>query len=144
MAANVLKKITTRAKQIYKKGGTWKGAVKKAGAEYRSGKKSKPKKKTRRKVGGTLSGGTRPASHAVGKVRRRKRRVGATLSDSPRPAGNAIGRVSTASLISHAKERIGKEIGRAEVSKFKAKKVTQKRKIAKRITALKSKYRKLC
>ena len=40
--SNTLKKITTRAKQIYAKGGTWKGAIKKAGAEYRgSGKRKK-------------------------------------------------------------------------------------------------------
>jgi hypothetical protein len=47
---NALKKITTRAKQIRKShpGITWKSAVKRAGAEYRAGKKSpsrtKPKK----------------------------------------------------------------------------------------------------
>jgi len=40
---NALKKITTRAKQLRKKqpGISWKSAIKKAGAEYRTGKKSK-------------------------------------------------------------------------------------------------------
>jgi hypothetical protein len=91
MASTALKKITTRAKQIYKKGGTWKTAIKKAGAEYRGSHKKKSAPKKRRKVSGTLSAGSRPASYAVGKVRRRKK-VG-SLSDSPRPAGFAVGRL---------------------------------------------------
>jgi hypothetical protein len=52
MAANALKKITTRAKQIRRAhpGTSWKGAVKKAGAEYRSGKKAPARKKAGRPV----------------------------------------------------------------------------------------------
>lgn len=46
--ANALKKITTAAKKLYKKGGTWKGAMKKASAAYRGGKL---KTKRRRSVG---------------------------------------------------------------------------------------------
>jgi hypothetical protein len=50
MASNALKKITTRAKQIRKAhpGTSWKGAVKKAGAEYRAGKKPAKRKKASR------------------------------------------------------------------------------------------------
>lgn len=143
--AGALKKITTRAKQIYKKGGTWKGAIKKAGAEYRAGKKKSPAKKSRRRVSGTLSGGARPASYAVGRVKRKARRkVSGTLSGGARPASYAIGRVSASSLISRAKEKIGHEIGMAEVRKFRAVKKSAKKKVAKKIAALKSRYRKLC
>lgn len=46
--ANALKKIITAAKKIHKKGGTWKGAVKKASVMYRGGKL---KAKKRRAVG---------------------------------------------------------------------------------------------
>ena len=48
--ANALKKITARAKQLDKKGGTWRGAIKKAGAEYRSGKKVGSVRKSKRKA----------------------------------------------------------------------------------------------
>ena len=139
MAANTLKKITARAKHIYKKGGTWKTAVKKAGAEYRAGKisgskkrapKKSARKKTtrRRRIGGTLSAG---ASQGIAGVR-------STFQAA------AIGRLTTAQHISHAKEKIAQEIGRAEMTKFRAKTKTAKRKIAKRISALKTRFRKLC
>ena len=143
MASGALKKITTRAKQIYKKGGTWKGAIKKAGAEYRSGKKSKPK---RRRVSGTLSQGARPASYAVGKVKKKhtRRRIAGTLSDGARPSSYAVGGLSAAHHIGKAKQKIGHEIANAELKKFQAKKKSLKNKIGKRITALKSRYRKLC
>jgi hypothetical protein len=143
MAAGALKKITTRAKQIYKKGGTWKTAIKKAGAEYRGAKKKSAPKKKRRRVGGTLSDSPRPAGYSVGRVKHKKRRrVGATLSDSPRPAGYSIGSVSI--HINHAKEILGEKIMAAELRKFKATTKRAKTKIQKTITELKSKYRKLC
>jgi hypothetical protein len=143
MASGALKKITTRAKQIYKHGGTWKAAIKKAGAEYRGAKKSKPK---RRRVSGTLSQGARPSSFAVGRVKKKhaRHRVGATLSDGARPSSYAVGGLSAAHHIGKAKQKIGHEIASAELKKFQAKKKSIKNKIAKRITALKSKYRKLC
>lgn len=140
---SALKQITTAAKAIYKKGGTWKTAIKKAGAMYRAKKKKAPAKK-RRKVSGTLSAGSRPASYSIGKVKRRKRRIGATLSDSPRPAGYAIGGLTASAHIAHAKKKIGEQIALAELSKFKAPKKSAKNKISKKITALKSRYRKLC
>jgi hypothetical protein len=71
MAANALKKITTRAKQIRKAhpGTSWKGAVKKAGAEYRAGKKTPAKKKPGRST-------HRKARSVSGVRTSRKRRVG--------------------------------------------------------------------
>jgi hypothetical protein len=67
-----LKKITTRAKTIYKKGGTWKGAIKKAGVEYRAGKLGRVGKSGRKKVARKRKrvGATPARSAAVKKVRR--------------------------------------------------------------------------
>jgi hypothetical protein len=72
MAANALKKITARAKQIRKKhpGKSWKASVKAAGAEYRAGKKSTPRKKASRPA-------HRKARSLSGVRRSGKRRVGA-------------------------------------------------------------------
>ena len=71
MATNALKKITTRAKAIRKShpGVSWKSAVKKAGAEYRTGKISgvkKKKKPARKKASRKVAG--RSSRKAVGKV----------------------------------------------------------------------------
>jgi hypothetical protein len=144
-ASSTLKKITTRAKAIYKKGGTWKTAIKKAGAEYRATAKKKPaRKKTakRRKVSGTLSGGAKPASYSVGKVKRR-RKVSGTLSAGSSPSANAIGRVTTVQLINHAKKRIDKQIGEIYTKIFLAATKMEKRKLQKKLNAAKSKYKKL-
>jgi hypothetical protein len=142
MAASALKTITTRAKQIYKKGGTWKGAIKKAGAEYRGGKKvgkvvrmkkrSAPKK--RRRVSGTLSG---QGSSAISGVR--KRRV---VRKKAAPRRRTVGSVSH--HVAKAKKLILDRIEKAEGRKFVAKKKVMKRKIGKNIAALKSQFRKLC
>jgi hypothetical protein len=138
MAANALKKITTRAKQIYKKGGTWKTAIKKAGAEYRGGKKvsgTKKKKSPKRKA-------------AVRRVKRLHRAEGRAIKKLGGVASTftaaALGGLTSSQLVSRAKEKIAIEIGKAEVSKFRATKARAKKKVAKRISALKSKYRKLC
>jgi hypothetical protein len=150
MASGALKKITTRAKQIYKKGGTWATAIKKAGAEYRS-KKKKPAKKRRRV--GSLSSGPRPASYSIGKVKRRKK-VG-SMSTGPRPASYSVGSMSSggpsgfsigsvAHHITRAKDALEKQIGAAMTRIFKAKTKLAKRKLNKKLSELKTKYRKLC
>jgi len=51
---------------------------------------------------------------------------------------------SVASHMAHAKAQLKEQIGWAEAQKFAAEKKMTKRKIGKRIAALKSKYRKLC
>jgi hypothetical protein len=141
MAVSALKKITTRAKEIYRKGGTWKAAIKKAGAEYRGGKKVGAKKrpaKKRRKVGGTLSAGS---SSGIMGVRRKRKRISGTLSAG---ASGGIMGLTAAQHISKAKKKMELQIGAAEVRKFQAKKKSVKNRVAKTIAALKSKYRKLC
>jgi hypothetical protein len=156
---SALTKITTRAKHIRRiHGGTWKAAVKKASVEYRAGKLGSVKKKAaRRKTVRRVKALHAAEGRAIRKLRGvKKRKVSGTLSDSPRPSGYsvmgvrstanaaAIGRLTTAQHIGHAKEKIAQEIGRAEIAKFRAKTKTAKRKISKRLTALKSRFRKLC
>jgi hypothetical protein len=160
MATNLLKSIATRTKKIMRaRGISYKAASKVAWAEYRSGKKvgsgktKRPKK--RRKMSGTLSGGARPSSYAIGKVKKR-RRVSGTLSDSVRPSGYSIGKMSSAmrtaaigalssnQLMSRAKEKLVEKIQVLEGRKFKAVKKSMKNKIAKLISAAKTQYRKLC
>jgi hypothetical protein len=141
MASSALKKITTRAKHIRRiHGGTWKTAIKKAGAEYRAGKihgvkkRIAGKKKSRKKIVRRVK-----ALHAAeGKAIRRLGGVRSTFQAA------AIGGLTTAQHLAHAKKKIVHDIATAEAHKFTAKTKTAKRKISKRVTALKSKYRKLC
>jgi hypothetical protein len=154
MAASALKKITTRAKQIYKKGGTWKTAIKKAGAEYRGGKKVSGVKKSRKKTVRRIKALHAAEGRAIRKLRGVKRRkVSGTLSAGASGGimgvrstfqAAAIGGVSVSQHLAHARRKIEHEIGAAEVRKFVAKKKSAKKKIAKKITALKSQFRKLC
>jgi hypothetical protein len=129
MAASTLRKITARAKKIYKRGGTWKGAIKKAGHEYRSGKMGKVvRMKTRRKKA------TVKRKRTVKKIRRLHKAEGRAI--------RSLGTVSH--HIAKAKAQLKEQIGWGEAQKFAATKKTSKRKIGKKIAELKSKYRKLC
>lgn len=123
--SNTLKKITTRAKQIYAKGGTWRGAIKKAGAEYRgSGLKTKRR-------------------HSTTKKHRRKK-VGVVW---PAAVAGYHKKNEHPDTISHhvnmAKKIIADKIAAKEVQKFTTKLKRNKRKIQKEISALKKQYRKL-
>ncbi len=122
--SNTLKKITTRAKQIYAKGGTWKGAIKKAGAEYRgSGLKTK-KRSTRSKRRKTT----------------RRRKVGVVWPAAV--AGSSMNGTISGHL-SQAKAMIADRIADKERQKFVTKMKRNKRKIQKEISELKRQYRKL-
>jgi len=125
--SNALKKITTRAKQIYAKGGTWRGAIKKAGAEYR-GKGSTTKKRR----------APRPA-HYKGRGKK-KRNVGVVWPAAV--AGSSINGTISGHL-SQAKKMLAEKIGDKETQKFTTKLKRNKRKIQKEISALKRQYRKL-
>jgi|ERR1700730_4861095 len=130
-ASAVLIKITSRAKAIRRiHGGSWKAAIKKAGAEYRGGKK--------------LSGARKRKSPAKRKSPSRRRAVRRikTLHAAEGRAIHALGSVS--SHVSAAKKLLEHKIGREETAKYKAAKKSTKRKISKRIAKLKSQYRKLC
>lgn len=119
---SLLKRITNRAKEIYKRGGTWKGALKKAGAELR-GSRSTTK---RRKSSST-------------KKRKHKKSVGVVF-----PSG--VGSVSGGTISGHmasAKKLIADRIGDLERQKFTTRLKVDKRKIQKRISELKRQYRKL-
>jgi hypothetical protein len=147
MASTTLKKITARAKHIRRiHGGTWKAAVKKAGAEYRAGKLGSVKKTARKKI-------IRRVKKYHAKEGRALRKLSGTLSAGGSGGvmgvrstfrAASIGALSPSQHMAHARKKLEHEIGAAESRKFVAKKKSVKRKIAKRISALKSKFRKLC
>jgi hypothetical protein len=155
MAATALKKINARVKALAKKYPGKKRVTlqKQAGAEYRAGKLGgvkKSRKKTVRRIKALHAAEGR----AIRKLRGVKRRkVSGTLSAGASRGimgvrstfqAAAIGAVSVSQHLAHARKKIEQEIGAAEVRKFVTKKKAAKRKIAKRITELKSKFRKLC
>lgn len=122
--ANQLKRITTRAKQIYSRGGTWKGALKKAGVEFRgSGKKTKKR-----------SAGTKRKKSS------RRKRVGVVW---PAAVGGASMNGTISGHLSQAKAMIADKIADKERQKFVTKLKRNKKKIQKEITELKKQYRKL-
>lgn len=118
MAASVLKKITTRAKQIRKKhpGKKWSLAVKEAGREYRNGKISgTAKKRTKAAPRKKSSGGKRVGS------------VGPTLGQEE------------ASLRRKLKEQLGWMLVTIEQAKTK----TEKNKLRKKAVEIRRKLRAL-
>lgn len=127
MAANALKKITTRAKEIVRKspGTKWINAVKKAGAEYRSGKISGVKKKVGAKKNARKIQGTKK------KTAPRRRSIGAT----PGATGG--------SLESQLKKQLTNQLGWMLVHVRTAKNVTQKRALNKKAAAITKKLRAL-
>jgi hypothetical protein len=122
--SNTLKKITTRAKQIYAKGGTWRGAIKKAGAEYRGSKHKTKKRVVRNK--------RRKTSH--------RKKVGVVWPAAV--AGSSMNGTISGHL-SQAKKMLAEKIGDKETQKFTTKLKRNKRKIQKEISSLKKQYRKL-
>ena len=168
-AGSALKKITTRAKHIrHLHGGSWKAAIKKAGAEYRAGSlgrvvtmhRKKRATKKRRRVGGTQTGvlyrssGKRlTAAAAVISGRPYNGMVGGaghssddgyTFRDHYSTIGSPVGMGGVKKHINHAKHLIEMQIGNEEIKKLRAKTKTAKRKIAKKIAKHKVQLRKLC
>lgn len=133
--SNVLKKITARAKQIRKihPSTSWKAAIKKASAEYRSkarpvhrkkaGRKKKAHAHRRLKFGGTK--------------RKRALKRGSVVRVKHVLAG--IG-ATRAAYKKSLKEKILNAAGRKEL----AIKVNQRKKISREIAKLKKDYRAVC
>lgn len=147
MAATALKKITTRAKQIRKAhpSMSWVGAVKKAGAEYRGGKVAGKKKK--RRVGAVKSGGSRTST---GGARNNRTSTGgartSTTGNRTSTGGAKTTNVRIGTVANHlsiAKRGMREQLAWMLLAKDQAKTKTAKRKIGKRITAVKSKLRAL-
>jgi hypothetical protein len=128
--SNVLKRITSRAKKIRAySGGSWKAAVKKAGAEYRADHKKKPaaKKSRSRRVG------KRPATKrkfksigsSVGKDRVDRKRVNIT-----------VGSITTADakrvVVANTKEQLAWALLQRDTAKNK----TARKKINKKVVEL--------
>lgn len=135
MAAGALKKITTRAKAIYKKGGTWKGAIKKAGVEYRGGKLGKVGSAKKKRVGAVK----KKKVGAVKKKRARSvaRKVGATRSTRSRTVG------SVASHKAAAKSIVKEQLAWNLLNQSQAKTVRSRKKLAKRTAKLKKELKAL-
>ena len=135
MAKFSIKQITTRAKQIYKKGGTWQSAIKKAGAEYRGKKRSGSKVSRKKKVSGVKR-----------KTTTRKKRVGAIRTNRDgvdrKRVNVTIGSVQhhKSALKSGIKSRIETKAGRREL----AIKKNERKKLTREIAKLKKDYRALC
>jgi hypothetical protein len=130
-----LKKITTRAKQIYKSGGTWKTAIKKAGAEYRTGKISgvrKKKKGTKRKK----RGGSKIRRKKIGSIRRNADRV--DRKQTSITIGSVAHHKSQARM--GLKHQLEKKAGQRELATRKL----AKRKLSKDIAKIKRDIRALC
>jgi hypothetical protein len=147
MAANALKKITTRAKQIRKKqpGKSWKAAVKQAGAEYRAGKKTPVRRKRKASVGAIKrspakrkrSVGTKPKFKVVHEVRRVS---GLTYKGgSVKLAG--VGSISQTKSV--LKRQLGQQAGWLEVMISSAKTKPKKKALRKKKAAIVSELNRL-
>lgn len=166
-AGSALKKINARAKQICNSTGcAYRAAQKKAGAEYRAGHlgrvvtmHKKKRKAKRRKVSGLQTGvlynslgkGT-AARAAVISGRPHNGMIGGGghssddgyFPDHYSAIGSPVGMGGVKRVLAHAKKILEHNIGKLETKKFVTKKKSAKKKIAKRITEMKSKFRKLC
>jgi len=148
MANTALKKITTRARQIRKAHPSmqWKNAIKKAGAEYRSGSKKTGgvKKKKVYQTGSSVKRndslrkakkpGVRRSATGRKYTERRKNR-----SDLP---GKLTG-VSAATLKSELKGRLKESLGKQLVRRELATTKRDKKKIQKTVLATKLQLRRL-
>lgn len=169
-AGSALKKINKRAKEIcHSTGCPYRAAQKRAGAEYRAGNlgkvvrmhKKKRTGKKRTKVGrstGVLYGSmgkgyTARAAMVSGRPHNGMIGAGGHSSDggymekfrSTDIVGmNGINMGSVNAYVTRAKKIIEHNIGKLETQKFVAKKKSTKKKIAKRISEMKTKFRKLC
>ncbi len=127
MAANALKKITNRAKEIVRKspGTKWVNAVKKAGAEYRSGKISGVKKKGVTKKARKISGAKKKTAT------RTRRSIGAV---TPVTGGNLEGQL---------RHRLKEQLGWCLASRETAKTKTEKNKLSRKAVEIRKKLRAL-
>lgn len=149
-ANGALTKITTRAKTIYRNGGTWKAAIKKAGAEYRAGslggsravskgkKKSKGRRKSRR-ISGTT--GTNPLNVMRGIPGGYGNKVpgGARLQ---MVNGIRTGTVTRAKQL--IKENCKQKLASALLRRDMAKGVRKKKKIGKQVSQYRAELKKYC
>lgn len=120
-ANGALKKITTRAKAIYKSGGSWAAAIKKSSAEYRGGKKSSPKRKAapKRRAAPRRAATINAKPQRMNKVSgitSAKRRV---VEDAKKKLANALLKRDLAKT-KRAKRKIGKQVVqyRRDVKRF--------------------------
>lgn len=132
---SALTKIITRAKQIrklHKNAKEWKACVKQAGAEYRSGKK----------VSGTKARKSAPKKKAATRTKSAPKKKRATPAHGHAHTHSPAGK-STAHLKAELRNRYKQSLATALLSHALTKQKRGKKKISKRITALKADLRKL-
>ena len=132
----VLKKITAEAKRIRKKNPrlSWKSAVKQAGAKYRGAakKKTATRKPTVKKKAAKKSAATKRATT--------RRKVSGYTSAF---GGAMVAGINESSALAMLKKKYLHDIGNLESRKYVAKTKTEKRKIQKKISEIKAKFRKI-
>lgn len=135
MASTALKKITNEAKKIRKAkpNTSWKSAVKQAGVKYRAGK-----------IAGVRSPRKKAASKRKAAPRKKAaRKKTARKKAAPRKTARKVSGVSIGSSVSSIarakKKQLEDQLGRAMVAQHNAKKVSDKKKKAKRVREIKQK-----
>lgn len=141
---SALKKITTKAKALYKKGGSWKAAIKKASAAYRSGslgatkfiehgeKKSTPAKKVyrvKRSAKGRFKGYSK---------------VGLIPGTASMTTVNGISAGSIGAMKSAIKANVKQKLANALLRKDLATTKRDKKRIGKDVTAYRRELKKYC
>jgi hypothetical protein len=147
---NALQWIIKEAKKLRreypKRFATWKEYVAQASAIYakkHGGKSPVGHKRKKRKVSSMGASGKK-VKHMKRRTSSKRRKAIHSLKSAHRREGAAIRRLGSVSHhVGKAKHLLEHEIGILETRKFKAGKKSTKRKIQKRITAAKSKYRRL-
>lgn len=137
-ATSFIGKVAKRAKQLRKANPKidWQSAIKKASIELKGTVRPKRKTVVKRVPGTGFS--------LNGVKRKRKKISGMPIIGKVRRAAAAPRKKTTvASTLQRAKKMILEKIGDETAKQFKARLKRDKKKIGKRITALKSQYRKL-
>lgn len=136
--SNALSWIVKEAKKLKreypKRFAAWKDYVAEASAIYKSKHGSTPVGRSHKKVG------TMPRK----KTATKRKRIVRSIHRLHRAEGRAIRKLGTVSgFVGKAKLLLEKKIGHEEVKRFKSKTKRARKKISKRISALKTQYRKL-
>lgn len=134
MATTFIGRVAQRAKQIRKKQPkiNWQTAIKKASIELKGTVTPRKKKVVYKTSPFSLNG-----------VKSKRKKISGMASIGKVRATGTRKKTTVASTLQRAKKMILEKIGDETAKQFKAKLKRDKKKIGKRITALKSQYRKL-
>lgn len=124
MAATALKQITTEAKKIFKRGGTWKGAIKKASVKYR--------KHHKKKIGKVVRMTPAKRKRTVKRIRKLHKKEGKAIR-----ALGSVESATAAALRSALVKKTKEQLAWALLARDQSKTKRGKREISKKISALK-------